>query len=207
VKKTLFLTVATSIITPLLVCGITLTNWYYNLTLPLYKDALAAISDTNVPKFYLPPSRCSTYAVTVSHLLGTGEYAYADAWDVDEAGPNKSIWEGTAQSISELEHLLLANNNELQIGDMIGIYDPNSNFNLPGRGYTHIAYYFGDGIVFQQYGPLILKSDLDDFLSEIDGEIKEVIRAGKNTNQKNQIEKKEIIPGFYELNYGKLIAP
>ncbi|MBU5688314.1 MAG: hypothetical protein KQA41_02245 [Candidatus Aenigmarchaeota archaeon] len=167
---------------------------YFHIPYSVIPDTVEALIDPSVPKIFLPPFYCAGYALTAAEIRGWGGYYFADAWHL--ASQNQVLWQGTAKNLKEL-------NFEPPEGSIIGIYNPNSRYNQEGRLLTHVAFYIGKGYIIHQYGPFILKSRIDKFLKETQGEIR-VIIVPPQQKAKNKITYKPIFPflrGFYFVDY------
>lgn len=164
---------------------------HFHIPYSVIPDTIAALFDPSIPKIFLPPFYCAGYALTAAEIKGVGGYNFGNAWDLPSK--NQVLWRGTAKSLKEL-------NMKPPIGSIIGFYNPNSIYNQHGRDFTHVALYIGNGYIAHQYGPFVLKSDLDEFLKSTGLEMRVVITPPKEKTN-NQITYRSMLPGFYDVNY------
>jgi hypothetical protein len=202
---------ASMIFTHIPIAGKFTVDYASNLT----HDAYAALVDRRIPKIVnLGPDTCSGYAVRTADLYGF-EYGIhlngnknveGSAWDLAGIPTNNTVWKGSAASLDDLTAQLSASGQELRVGDIIAMYNPLSPHNEPGREYTHMATYIGNGMIAQE-NVTTLKSNLDNYLDYssqlaqdlgIGGRfmIKAVLRASPGDNNDIMLSP-FVIPGFY----------
>ncbi|MEK6970228.1 MAG: hypothetical protein AABW68_00875 [archaeon] len=114
---------------------------------------------------------CTMYARLAAEKLFKVKYSRGDAWDF--AQRNKSVWKGSGDNPKEIALFL-------RPGQVIGLFNPSSKYNQPGRAYTHTALYVGSSggehWVMQRIGTNDRLETLESFLTHNPGwKIKELI--------------------------------
>lgn len=114
---------------------------------------------------------CTMYARLAAEKLFGMTYKRGDAWDF--ARNNKSVWKGTTTNVNDIKSLF-------RPGQVIGLFNPKSNYNSSSREYTHTALYVGYSNgkhwVMQRIGTLDRLEPLENYLEEHPGwKIKEII--------------------------------
>ena len=118
---------------------------------------------------------CTMYARLAAEKMFGIKYERGDAWVF--AQKNRSIWKGATARVSDVQTIL-------QPGNVIGLYNPKSNYNSREREYTHTALYVGKAEgkhwVMQRIGTSDRLETLEDYLATHPGwEIREIIAPKK----------------------------
>jgi hypothetical protein len=114
---------------------------------------------------------CTMYARLAAEKLFGLKYKRGDAWEF--ARNNKSVWKGATNNVNDIKPLF-------RPGQVIGLFNPNSNYNSPSRAYTHTALYVGNSNeknwIMQRIGTQDRLEPLENYLAEHPGwKIMEII--------------------------------